>query len=314
MSSRQKTTNNVIMLLQERSGRATYKGRASGPGLKRLLTGIKGRIRYMATVKNRNEFARAFERLSALSIVRAVPAFRGIFELTAKSNLTLMLLENSFELHWIPFVEKILKKGDHFIDVGANVGLYTILSAKLVSEKGRVLAIEPNPFVFDLLESNMMRNGLKNTILYNGVAASEPGFYKLNATEGCPEYSSLGTIVHPHAPNEVKEVRVRGETLDNLVSSNGLNPILLKIDVEGSEGLVLSGATSVLQKYRPYILSELDDRLLKELGWDAGRILGLLASYDYDVFEADTGSALSATHLNGPFIGEIVALPIESNT
>jgi FkbM family methyltransferase len=160
----------------------------------------------------------------------------------------------------------------------------------------------------------LVQDSGNNIICFNGVATLEPGFYELNAAEGCPEYSSLGKIVHPHAPIQMKKITVRGEILDNLVTLNKLNPILLKIDVEGAEGLVLSGATMVLEKYRPYILSELDDRLLKELKWDARKVLNLLEKYYYDVFDANNGSALSSTEIDRTYVGEIVALPREAET
>jgi FkbM family methyltransferase len=310
MANRKEINTDLLKLLQTRKVQTAPKGH---PSLK-LFKRINNFVFHKLKMNNRKKIINAIQRLSALTIVKYLHDFRGTFELISMSNLTMMILENSFELDVIPFFEKILRQGDQFIDCGANVGLYTNLSSKLVGQQGKVLAIEPNPFALKLLESNIRRNQLDNVILFNGVATSESGFYNLNATEGCPEYSSLGSIVHPHAPKEIRQVTVKGETVDNLVSAHNLNPILLKIDVEGAEGLVLSGATMVLEKYKPYILSELDDRLLKELSWDAMKVINLLEEFDYDVFNANNGAALSSNQLDSTFVGEIIALPKELNT
>jgi hypothetical protein len=106
---------------------------------------------------------------------------------------------------------------------------------------------------------------------------------------------------------------VSGETLDNLVRINGLNPSLVKIDVEGAEGLVLSGADLVLTNNRPIILSELDDRLLKELNWDSQKVISLLESYQYKIFDAHNGIEIKTSTFKPPFIGEIICLPFESH-
>jgi FkbM family methyltransferase len=308
MANRQEIDSALLNLLQNRKLQAVPKRRAF-PSLLKPFKRIKSFARHHLKMINRDKTINAIQQLSAFTIIKPLHDFRGTFELSSKSNLTMMLLENSFECDLIPFFEKILHQGAHFIDIGANVGLYTTLSAKLVGHTGKVLAIEPNPFVFNLLESNIRRNQLDNVILFNGAATSEPGVYNLNAPEGCPEYSSLGAIVHPHAPDEIKQIRVRGETIDYLVSANNLTPIFMKIDVEGAEGVVLSGAKSILEKYRPYILSELDDRLLKELNWNSNKVVKLLEDSGYVVFDTMRGSQKSSRNLDEKFIGEIIALP-----
>jgi|GEM_PF-577404 len=259
-------------------------------------------------------FNNAIQLLKADYIVRSVPEFRGVFELDVSSTLSKMVLNEGYEREIIPFFEAILSDGLHVVDIGANIGLYTVLAAKLVGNSGKVLAVEPVPSIFRLLFSNIKRNGLENVFIFDGVVASQNGDYNLNFVEGSPEYSSLAKIVHPHAPNNIKQITVPGETLDNLVRINGLNPSLVKIDVEGAEGLVLSGADVVLKTCRPIILSELDDRLLKELNWDSQKVISLLEKYNYNVFDAYNGLALSSKQLDRAFVGEIIALPKETET
>jgi FkbM family methyltransferase len=271
------------------------------------------RLRNWKNIRNQRIKTEAINLLKAEYVIRTISEFQGLFELNVRSKLTRMILNEGFERDLIAFFNVILHPGQHFVDIGANIGLYTVLTAKLVGDSGIVLAAEPAPNVFRLLTCNIKRNELKNIILFNGVVTSQSGSNSLNFVEDSPEYSSLGAIVHPHAPNNIKQVTVPGETLDNLVRINGLKPSLVKIDVEGAEGLVLSGADAVLKTWRPIILSELDDRLLKELNWDSQKVISLLESYQYKIFDAHNGIEIKTSTIRHPFIGEIICLPVESN-
>jgi FkbM family methyltransferase len=176
-----------------------------------------------------------------------------------------------------------------------------------------VLAAEPVPTMVDLLRSNVARNKLPQVEIFAGAVTSEPGTCSIEFIEGGEEYSSLGAIAHPDVPRQSRRrVDVPGETLDNLVAKHGLRPALLKVDTEGAEGLVFSGATAVLDEFRPAITSELDDRLLGSLGYNSAKVIDLFAKRKYRVFDESTGEELAPGASRGPFIGEIVALPREA--
>lgn len=300
----------IINLLNERKAMYEYKKRTKSISIFfRYVRNVL--IKYKKEYRQKL-FATMINFLKAKYIVCSFSEFHGIFELDVHSTLTQMVLNKDFEKDIIPFFEIMLSPGKHVIDIGANMGLYTVLAAKLVGNNGRVLAVEPTPSVFKLLSSNIRRNELENVVLFNGVIASQRNTYLLNMVEGSPEYSSLGSIVHPHAPKEINKIMVHGETLDNLVTINGLNPFFIKIDVEGAEGLVLSGADLVLSNNRPIILSELDERLLKELNWDSQMVISLLANYQYKIFDAHNGIEINTSTIKYPFIGEIICLPAET--
>lgn len=73
----------------------------------------------------------------------------------------------TYERGFAEFLKQNLKKGDIFIDVGANIGLFTLLSSKLVGNVGRILSFEPNPEIFEQLEVNVNLNNSKNIELFN---------------------------------------------------------------------------------------------------------------------------------------------------
>src|SRR3546814_8596085 len=84
--------------------------------------------------------------------------------------------------------------------------------------------------------------------------AQSDGMAMLNVVKGREEYSSMAGIVHPSAVGEVTEsINVKTRTIDSLVAEHGLRPALLKVDVEGAEGMVFAGAERTLKEHRPEI-------------------------------------------------------------
>jgi FkbM family methyltransferase len=303
----------ISALLRERRSAGGPSGRNSP-----LVAPARWGLRHVRRLHDRRmqaAIARAQRLLRADNIVLRVPDFRGVFELQVRNNLTRCLLQGGFERTLARIFETVLAPGMHIIDIGANVGLYSVLAAQLVGSTGRVLAAEPVPTMVELLRSNVARNRLPQVEIFAGAVTSEQGTCSIEFVEGGEEYSSLGSIAHPDVPRQSRRrVDVPGETLDELVAKHGLRPALVKVDTEGAEGLVFSGATCVLDEFRPAVTSELDDRLLGSLGYDSGKVINLFAQRKYRVFNENTGEELSFGASRGPFIGEIVALPQEACT
>jgi FkbM family methyltransferase len=131
------------------------------------------------------------------------------------------------------FLLHFLRPGDLFLDIGANVGTYTVLASKVVG--ARVIAFEPHPATADWLESNIRHNGIEGRATVHRVALSDhDGTGAL--TEG------LDTMNRVVATGEGCEVQLR--TLDSVVA--GETPAMLKIDVEGHEPEVLAGGAATL--------------------------------------------------------------------
>ena len=241
-----------------------------------------------------------------------LPRFRGAFELDVDSYLTADLLAGKFENKFAELVAAVVCEDDHVIDVGANVGLYSVLLGK-VARSGKVLAIEPSPHVLPLLRLNLERNQIRNAQIFEGVCSASRGTTLLHYVPGNDEYSSMAQLIHPDAPRKGRRTtQVATDTLDHLVEVYQLKPSFIKIDVEGAECLVLQGASKVLSYFRPLILSELDDRLLNAFGHSAASVHNLLIQHGYNVIDASRGVALNtATAGDKHFVGEIYAVPRE---
>jgi FkbM family methyltransferase len=143
------------------------------------------------------------------------------------------------EFDEMAFVLHYLRPGDLFVDIGANIGAYTVLAAGGV--KAEVIAFEPSPSSFAHLGRNIALNGLRTSVQARNVAlAGASGF--LEFTKG------LGTenfIVAANADYAGSTDRIAINTLNAELS--GTNPRLIKVDVEGYETEVFAAGEQVLQ-------------------------------------------------------------------
>ncbi len=140
------------------------------------------------------------------------------------------------ELNDMGFLLHFLRKEDVFIDVGSNVGSYTILASAEIGAK--TISIEPVPCSFNFLRSNIYLNNISNLVDAHNIAlGSRNGSIKFTSTRD--------TINHVAINNEKDLIEVQIDTLDSVIKEN--NPCLIKIDVEGYESEVLKGASKILK-------------------------------------------------------------------
>ncbi len=151
-----------------------------------------------------------------------------------------------------------LRQGDVFIDVGANIGYFTLLASRLVGSAGKVIAIEASPGIFAKLRDNLERNRVTNVEAIN-VAASDrrrdgQSFPRVNSNIGA-------TSIVPTEGSRY-ECDVPASTLDSILAPADVrNARFVKIDVEGAEGLVIAGMRDVLRNARPSLPSMRTDLL-----------------------------------------------------
>ncbi len=208
------------------------------------------------------------------------------------------------------FVRSVLRPGMTFVDVGANIGLYSILAAKLVGATGTVLAIEPSPRERSALLGHLSRNGLSNVRVRSEAVSDEAGTTRLHLTD---QYwggqNTMGSPVH-RGVEIVNSVEVDTATLDRLVLEEALGRIdCIKIDVEGAEAKVLRGSSDVLCTLRPVVLLELLEPALRQQGSSADEVLELLRGFGYEIygFSAETGTPERWSG-KGPLSPNIVAM------
>lgn len=152
-----------------------------------------------------------------------------------------------------------------FIDIGANIGKFSIIMGKKIDNKGKVLAIEPHPDNFKILQRNIELNNLKNVTALNLACSNKKGNLQLFLDEdGTGGHS---TIKSKKTKTGNNKIWVRAETLDSIIKKEKIKKVdLIKIDVEGAEANVLRGAIKTLNKSHPKIIFEAwDEQYLKKV-------------------------------------------------
>lgn len=230
---------------------------------------------------------------SGSAVVRA-PDHHGTFEIDCRSHILKQLLcEKSYEPEVVEVIAQHLDPARDAIDVGANVGLFTVLIARSLHESRRVLAIEPTKGALGYLRRNIERNHCAARVsIFAGVAADRNGEFPISVIEGMEEYSSIVATLHqgPRAPNQFL---VHGETIDSLVQRFDLTPGFIKMDAEGAEYRILSGALNTLRTHRPVIVSELSEALLSASGATSRQVCSLLEANGYLVKKFAVGQILA---------------------
>jgi FkbM family methyltransferase len=187
----------------------------------------------------------------------------------------------------------LLRPGDAFIDVGANIGYHTLLAAKLVGPQGRVLAVEPAPHLRSALEQNLALNpalrGSRNITIFPYCASDRRGIVVLSAlAEGNSGETTLRKL-----SEESVTMEVEARPLDEMLSNVDLSRCnLLKMDIEGAEYLAVSGMERTLDRYPAIsLMLEVDDRFLRELGSSAAILIDWFASRGYQSYVIDAPRA-----------------------
>jgi FkbM family methyltransferase len=156
---------------------------------------------------------------------------------------------------------KLVRSADTVWDVGANVGLFAFASAGLAGTQGQVLAIEPDPWLSNLLRRSvhLNRNAIDSIAVLPCAVADKAGSVVLNvASRGRATSYLLGSEPSTQTGGIRNSLTVEAVTLDGLLE-HWAPPKVVKIDVEGAEALVLKGGAQMLRSVRPKIICEVSD-------------------------------------------------------
>jgi FkbM family methyltransferase len=200
-----------------------------------------------------------------------------------------LFVNRAYEPLETAFLRSALKPGMCFVDVGANIGYYTTMASQLVGTGGQVIAIEPDPYNFRLLTANVQANRLNNVVLLNLALGSQPGDGFLSRSR-----ANLGDHRLWDCGDEREHVRVRIDTLDNIIDSRGLRePDFVKMDVQGYEYQVVRGMQKVQDRIpRLVVLSEYWPHGLSEAGANPGAFLGFFRTGGFEVYHLGENSRL----------------------
>ena len=209
-------------------------------------------------------------------------AKRGEFRLYASPDDALVgrqVLWGHYEDEVEAVFRRVLRPGMGVVDIGANIGFFTMLSAALVGPGGYVLAVEPNGENARMLEASRRMNGFDQVVVAQVAAGRGTGLLVLHTTH------SNGTTSEPggDVAGLLGARTVPSVAVDALVGV-GRRIDLVKIDVEGAEYTALLGASRVLARDRPVIISEFSPDLMPGIsGIDGPGYLGWLMGLGYAV-------------------------------
>jgi len=197
-----------------------------------------------------------------------------------------------FEANLINFFLNYFRRGQVFVDIGAHVGHYTVLTARLVEDSGAVYAFEPTPRTFESLERNVAK--FPNVHIAGVAMMNKPG--TIEFTDYGPRYSAFNSF-KSRTSTEVAYMQKYGHTIsvpavayDEYARAHKIRADFIKIDAEGAEHLILSGMKETLKYVRPLVSIEVSGG--EEWKENCARSISQLKEHGYVPFEIDINGSL----------------------
>lgn len=191
--------------------------------------------------------------------------------------------------HDVEVFRRHIRPGNAVLDVGANIGHHTVVFSKLVGDGGRVLAIEPQTMMFNLLCGNLAINDCQNTEALRIAVGNRPHvarLYPISYTDSV-NFGAIGVSLDDELRGEPVECR----TLDDVVTGV-LKPItrvdFVKMDVQAYEYFALLGFQKTLTRDAPKLFLEISPEWMKKAGYDYNDVYNLLRSYGYQILDPYT--------------------------
>lgn len=193
------------------------------------------------------------------------------------------------------FLAHLMRPGELFLDVGANVGMYSIWVAGVT--QARAIAFEPVPETFNTLQKNIRLNALDERVSAHRMAAGEgPGLVVMTA--------GRGGMNHVASSTDSGTVSVPVDRLDHICKD--LTPTAMKVDVEGFEMRALQGAAALLSKPSlKAVVIELQDWTLKRYGTSEQEVRDFLSSFGFEARTYDPATRTLAQMREGAGLNEI---------
>jgi FkbM family methyltransferase len=196
-------------------------------------------------------------------------------------------------LYYLGFTEKntfriiktLLPEDGIFVDIGANVGIYSCVMAKYLDSKGSVISFEPMAENLVLLHKNIELNQFKNIKVYEVALSNNKGNFDLYVPPSHQQGSSGCTQVW-NPGNWLSVGTTSATTLDIAFTKKRLD--FIKIDTQGHELKILEGAKSTIEQYQPFILCEVSED-------NREKVLDLVKDWGYSIFRETKDGFLSSS-------------------
>lgn len=198
----------------------------------------------------------------------------------------LMIYLNLPEYKEMTFLKNILTEKSTFIDVGANIGIYSLLAASVI-KTGKIYSFEPVASILDDLYRNIRINNLEDRVQVLEKVASDKTGYSEFVMEDVSEYS------HISCNKTTRSLSVPSVKLDDFCENKKISFVdIIKIDVEGAEFKVLKGLEGYLKKGKVGILIIELNRTNQFFGKDSNGIINYLRELNYHIFKFNEGNNL----------------------
>jgi FkbM family methyltransferase len=187
-------------------------------------------------------------------------------------------------------MRKFIKQNDKVIDIGANIGVHTLIASKLSSNKGSVFACEPVGYIYSRLKENIDMNNALNVQMVKKAFSDKTGTSEITISlDGFDAWNSMGGESNNTGHHFRKET-IETITLDDFINDRGLSISdidFIKIDTEGWEFNVLKGSTVLMSEGAPVLMLEYSDEISKNFGFSIIMIFDKLIQYGYSVYDYD---------------------------
>ena len=201
------------------------------------------------------------------------------YELDLRDFVARNIFLNTYDNWEVRFVRRMLSPGSIVVDVGANIGFYSLICSKLIGEAGRVYAFEPATAAADQLVRNIRLNGAQNITLIRSALGSHCGTAAMLSASGT---NTGKTQIAASFGAGSQQVPIT--TLDSFVDQRELTSLdFLKVDIEGFEMEFLTGAKHSIGRFRPVILIELNPKALGSYGITPDAVIDTLKSASYNL-------------------------------
>ncbi len=272
------------LLLGRPPNREEWTGHASRVG--QDLAGVVAS--YVASLEFSRRGLLSNDHMADLALVDG-PGFR-IYAASDDAAVGRHVRGGDYEPEVTAVFRRLLRPGMGVIDLGANIGWFTMLSASLVGASGHVLAVEPNPRNARMLEASRRANGFSNVTLSQTAAGPRTGLLVLHRS-----HSNGTTSAAPDAAAALLSAETVACVRPDALVPEGRRIDLIKADVEGAEHLALLGCTEVIRRDRPTIVSEFSPDLMPGIsGIDGPGYLDWLAAQGYRLSAVQPDGSLLA--------------------
>lgn len=200
-----------------------------------------------------------------------------------------------YEVDATATVLRLLRSGDCFIDVGANLGFLTLTGSRAVGPAGRVMAFEPNTTLAGRLKQALRVNKISNVTLFEQALGNADGRARLDTGT----HSGTANLRGGNATGMDVEVK-RGDSVVTGLDEGDW--VLVKVDVEGYEQRVLQGFSALIERPRTAFLVEVTEQWLQEVQGSAAGLFTLLQNQGYQAYLPHLSSfgGIHFTPVDGP--------------